>query len=312
MDHDRCSELLAPFVRGELEAALASDVEAHLLICPDCSQEHKGLQALGQGEVPSLTELERARLRRVVLSEAVPMPNESAPVVTTAPGDARRARLFQLLGTAAVLALIGGFAYLGLSGGMGGRDGGDAADTATGGSELEASEEAFQDSDAPQKRGKASGTAGGASGSADTTMEARPPAPSPTFRSDLGPVDEKYLNKLGRSGLPLVIFSRAYSTDDVAERQASFIEELAGQAPTARGNDIRTCAAEITGQFPNSLLAYAALAEFEDRGDILVLAFAWTDEDTGPLAQSMVWAWSIGDCDGIPVHYSKNVIRPQR
>jgi hypothetical protein len=108
------------------------------------------------------------------------------------------------------------------------------------------------------------------------------------------------------------VFSRSFAAGDVTEHQTSFVEEVAAQAPTARGEDIRTCAGAVTGQFPNSLLAYAALGEFENRGDILVLAFAWTDEENGPLDQSMVWAWAIGDCDGIPVHYSKNIIRPQR
>ena len=313
IDHDRCSELLAPFVHGELDAEVASQVEAHLETCSDCAQERVGLAALMADEVPPLTELERARLRRVVLSEAVPLPDEGTQVVQT-PGPGRGARWYQVLGAAAAVAVIGGFAYLGLGGGTAG-DSGSSAETA-GGSDGAGAE--VEDSDAPNAGGSlsqksAADQATGTTGGAPATMEAQvPAAPSPTFEADLGPVDEKRLNKLGRSGLPLVIFSRAYTTDDVAEKQAAFIEEVAAQAPTARGEDIRTCASQISAQFPNSLLAYAAFAEFEDRGDILVLAFAWTDEESGPLSQSMVWAWSIGDCDGIPVHYSKNVIRPRR
>ena len=318
IDHERCSELLAPFVHGELDDELASQVQSHLRGCADCSEEHVALLALTAGEVSPLTELERARLRREVLSEAVPMPEgdlAATPVAT--PG--RGARLYQVLGTAAVLALIGGFAYLGLSGGMGGTDSDDAASSTAGraGGGDAAEEEARRATEAIQDgpetfrtRGKASDTSGAAAG---TALEAQAPgAPSPTFEADLGPVDEKRLNKLGRSGLPLVVFSRAYTVDDVSEHQLAFIEEVAAQAPTARGEDIRACAGRLSEEFPNSLLAYAALAEFENRGDILVLAFAWTDEGSGPLAQSMVWAWSIGDCDGIPVHYSKNVIRPRR
>ena len=314
IDHERCSELLAPFVHRELDAEAASQVEAHLETCSDCSQERVGLQTLVAGEVTPLTELERARLRRVVLSEAVPLPDEGGQVVQS-PGPGRGARWYQVLGAAAALALIGGFAYLGLGNSMGGQDTGSSGESvaADDGRGAEA-----EDSDAPNaggslKQGDAADEATGTTGGAPATMEAQVPvAPSPTFEADLGPVDEKRLNKLGRSGLPLVIFSRAYTTDDVADKQVAFIEEVAAQAPTARGEDIRACAGEISAQFPNSLLAYAAFAEFEDRGDILVLAFAWTDEESGPLSQSMVWAWGIGDCDGIPVHYSKNVIRPRR
>ena len=312
IDHERCSELLAPFVHGELDAELASQVEAHLASCSDCSQERAGLEALVTDEVPPLTELERARLRRIVLSEAVPLPDEGAQVTQAAAPTSGGRRWFKVLGAAAALAAIGGFAYLGLGQGMGGQDtetSGDSFAGAESGGGGEGETESLNDGGSLKQRSAADQPAGSAEGA--TSLEAAAP-PSPTFEADLGKVDAKRLNKLGRSGLPLVIFSRSYTTDNVAENQAAFIEEVAAQAPTARGDDIRACAGAVSEQFPNSLLAYAAFAEFTDRGDILVLAFAWTDKESGPMSQSMVWAWSIGDCDGIPVHYSKNVIRPRR
>jgi len=314
IDHERCSELLGPFVHGELGGGAAAEVEAHLANCAECSRESVALDVLTRGESPTLTELERARLRRVVLSEAVPMPDEDHTTVAPAPERQTGARLFQLLGAAAAVAVIGGFAYLGLGGGMGGEDGGAGGDTSTSAGRSEADEESAESLEDSAGGGTfdQSGKDSGAAGTTGQTLEAQArAAPAPTFEADLGLVDEKRLTKLGRSGPPLVIFSRAYSTTDVGERQGAFIEEVAAQAPTSRGDDIRECAATISAEFPRSLLAYAALAEFEDRGDILVLAFAWTDEDAGPLDQSMVWAWSIGDCDGIPVYYSKNVIRPR-
>jgi hypothetical protein len=238
------------------------------------------------------------------------MPDEDQPTIAPVRERQTGARLYQLLGAAAALAVIGGFAYLGLGGGMGGADSGaDDTSAAVGGDSGEQESAETFDNDGAGRSARQTGKTSDAAGS--TALGAEPPAPSPTFEADLGLVDEKRLTKLGRSGLPLVIFSRAYSTTDVDERQSAFIGELAEQAPTSRGDDIRECAATITAEFPRSLLAYAALAEFKGRGDILVLAFAWTDEETGPLDQSMVWAWSIGDCDGIPVHYSKNVIRPR-
>ncbi len=148
--------------------------------------------------------------------------------------------------------------------------------------------------------------------SAADSAEAFAAPPSPTFRRSLGTVDEQRLTRIGKRGLPLVIFSRAYTTADVPTLRDRFVEELAGQAPVARRQDIRDCTALVTTQFPSSLPAYAALGELRGRGDIVVVAFAWTNEAEGPLDQAMVWAWSVGDCDGIPVHYSTNVIEPRR
>lgn len=308
IDHDRCSELLAAFVQGKLDAGLASGVEAHLQGCPRCSQERAGLTALLRRDaLPALSELERARLRRVVLSEAVPLPDEQT--TETLSDSAPGARLYRILGTAAVLFLIGGFAYLGLGGGMGGEDSGSG-----GGVSSTSRDPGATDEDrlvpAQEARPLEQGSSSAEAGTADT-LKGRAPAPSPTFVADLGPVDEKRLNRLGRSALPLVVFSRAYTTADVDRRQIRFIEKVASQAPPARAADIRACAGAVSDRSRNSLLAYGALAEFDKR-DILVLAFAWTDEKSGPLGQSMVWAWRIGDCDGIPAHYSKNVIRPRR
>lgn len=309
IDHERCSELLAPFVRGELAAEEIAEVEAHLQNCSDCSEERDAVAALNRGRVPLLAELERARLRRVVLSEAVPLPEEGEPAATALPGPSRGVRLYRVLGAAALLAVIGGFAYLGLGGMSGGDDGAETASTGDAGGADSDRPAPLQNEAEARRQDSSAGTGGAASEALDTKAAL---APSPTFEPDLGLVDEKRLNKLGRSGLPLVVFSRSYTTGDVPEHQTEFVEEVAAQAPRARGDDIRACSAPLSRQFPHSLLAYGALAEFEDRGDILVLAYAWTDEDSGPLEQSMVWAWSIGDCDGIPVHYSKSVIRPQR
>ncbi len=85
MDHDTVSELLDRYVRGELAREQADEVGAHLTDCADCSSELIALQALGAGAVPApLTELERAGLRRAVLSQAVPLPE---PGVVAAPAS---------------------------------------------------------------------------------------------------------------------------------------------------------------------------------------------------------------------------------
>lgn len=302
MDHDRCSELLGAYVRGELDASERDPVDAHLATCAECRAERAGLVALlGSGDTDPLTEMERARLRRAVL--AAGQPDEVTPVAETPPSwaEARGNRLLQVLGTAALLVMIGGFIYAtGLTGGgMGGMDsaedgsggGGDEAPAATSDEALEA------EAGGGTSRSSAQDLAGG---------------PRPTFRRSLGEITGRRLNQLGREGLPLVMFSRAYGVEDVSGLQADFRDELAAAADP-HSDTVRECSDLVTEAFPASLPAYGALAELDklDGDEILVLAFAWTDQPSGPLDQSMVWGWPLGNCDQ-PVEYFKNVIRPQR
>jgi hypothetical protein len=301
MDHQRCSELLSAFARGELGDVERAAVEEHLRTCEECRGELAAVEALSAETHARLSELERARLRRVVMEEAVPLPDE--PRAVAAP---RRARTFQLLGTAALLAVVGGFAYLGLGGaGSNGLSGADSGGEATGVEE-----------GGGRVRGQASDAAGGASeaatmGKDGLTMDAEA-VPGPTFDPEAGDLTTEKLDRLGRNGLSLVSFSRSFTVADVPAYQEAYVEDVAALAPAARGRDIADCSAPVFEEFPNSLLAYAGLGDYEDRGNVIALAFAWTDRERGPLDRSMVWAWSIGDCDGVPVHYSTSRIRPRR
>lgn len=307
MTHERCSELLADHVHGRLGAEDSRAVSAHLETCEACATERRALVALaGPGPEP-LTEIERARMRRVVLDEAVPMPEATSVVV---PGPDRRARLLPLLGAAAVVVIAAVFAFSGL-GNLGGSDDGvggiDSAEDSTGGDQDDgdagaAQEEAFESGAEALDAADAGGT---------STRSKAPPAPQ--FEASLGDLDPKRLNNLGRHGLPLIVFSRSYTTSDVTGVRDDLIEQLAGQAPDARADQIRECSATITSEFPTALPVYAAVGTFADGPDreVLVLAFVWTDETDGPLDQSMVWAWPLGTCDSI-AHYSKNVIEPKR
>ncbi|MDP9067688.1 MAG: zf-HC2 domain-containing protein [Actinomycetota bacterium] len=299
-EHERCSHLLRGFVNGDLADDDRLWVEEHLGTCATCAQELAALRAVvPEPDAPQLSELERVGLRRAVLNQAVPVPaaGADAPAAGTRSGS----RLWSLLGAAALVAVIGTFAYLGFGGMSGGDD--QAGITSTGGG---ADSDAVEEARPRRGRGASEAVMGTSSEAGAATG-----APSPTFRASLGEVDPERLNKLGEQGLPLVVFSRAYTVDDVPRLQGEFIESLAERAPDARGDDIRECAGLVTTQFPNALPAYAALAEYRNRGDILVLAFAWSDQEQGPLDQSMVWAWAVDDCAGIPVHYSKNVIQPR-
>lgn len=304
MTHERCSELLADHVHGRLGAEDERAVSAHLDTCRECTAEHGALVALsGPGPEP-LTDLERARMRRVVLDEAVPIPDEVASV---APSRDRRARVFPLLGAAALIVIAAVFAYGGL-GGLGGsdEDGGamDAAESGgEGGDDSGASMEEQTTSSQAEVLDGAEG--GGAAGRGTA-------APAPQFKASLGPVDSKKLNNLGRHGLPLVVFSRSYSVADVPALREDLVEQLAEQAPGARADQIRECSGTITSEFATALPVYSAIGTFADGPDreVLILAFVWTDESDGPLDQSMVWAWPLGSCDSI-AHYSKNVIQPK-
>lgn len=299
-DHERCSELLRDHVQGRLGAPEESWVADHLAGCSDCRAEEAALRAVTRAEVAPLTEVERARLRRSVLAVAPASAAEVAPSTRSARGG----RMLQLLGAAALLVMIGGFLYTtGLSGGDDGGFAGSGADSAESGEAPAAG-----DSRAVQESGE--GASRSAGGSAETLDAAA--LPQPTFRRSLGEVTGRRLNILGRQGLPLVVFSRAYRAEQVPELQTEFRDQLAAAAGPL-GDSVRECSDLVTQAFPNALPAYGALATLEKLGDdeVLVLAFAWTDQPSGPLDQSMVWAWPADNCDQ-PVEYYKNVIEPRR
>lgn len=304
-EHERCSELLDQHVAGTLAPAERSWVDEHLASCIECRTELAAVQALqGLGSPDPLTELERARMRREVLERAVPLPAE--PDASRAIAPPSGGRWYQVLGAAALVAVIGTFAYLGLGNpGGGDEDAGGDSTAATGGGESGGGGGSV-DTLEMEQGAEAQDSAG-----APAAGSAKAAPPEPAYRADMGSVDRARMNRLGRRGLSLVLFSRFYSAEDVPGLQSEFVDRLAARAPDARGQDIRDCAALVTSEFENSLPAFAGFGEYPDRGDILILGFAWTDGSSGPLDKSMVWAWSIDGCDVTPVHYSTNVIRPK-
>lgn len=296
-DHERCSELLPRQVRGELDAQEQRWVEDHLAGCSDCRAEATALAALLTGDIDPLSEIERARLRRGVLTDVQDTGVETIPVTAEGP---RGTRAFQLLGAAALVLIAAVFMFS--SGLLGGGDSG--LDESAGG-DAGVSREApagVPDAEARDADG----------GGASTAMEAGASLPEPTFRRSLGSITGKRLQKLSRTSLPLVVFSGAYSAEQVPELQTEF-RDLLAEAAGAKAEVVRECSDLVTSAFPNSLPAYGALATLEKLNgrEVLVLAFAWTDASSGPLDQSMVWAWPSDNCDQ-PVEYYKNVIQPER
>ena len=296
--HERCSELLAQHVRGELSADERSWVEDHLAACADCRAEQAGLKTLLAGELDPLTEMERARLRRAVLGSVQNTPVQAGPATATSTSGGR---LYQLLGAAALVVIAAVFMFsTGLLGG------GDSGLDESAGGDAGLSREA--EAPATVEDAEAFDAESGG-GSAASSMAA---APEPTFKRSLGSITGKRLQKLGREGLPLVIFSRAYSAEQVPDLQTQFRDRLA-DAAGPKSDVVRQCSDLVTSAFPNSLPAYGALATLEKLNgrEVLVLAFAWTDRSSGPLDQSMVWAWPSDNCDQ-PVEYFKNVIQPEQ
>lgn len=313
-EHERCSEALAGYLRGDLSQTETAWVEAHLAACDECSQELVALRALEGPEAPALTELERARLRRVVLTEAVPLPDARA----RGQAPSRGARLYRYLGAAALLAAIGGFVYMGLNGTVGGdeaatgptaeveADAGSEPEGAGGGDGAQSGFRRDQTVDEESDAGPVSRTA------KDTLAGVANAAPQPTFKEWWGNVDQRRLNKLAREGLPLVVFSRAFNATEAPELRDEFLQQMAKVAPGARARQLVECTDVVAGQFPTVVPAFAAvgnLTEGPDR-EILLVAYAWTEESQGPLDKSMVWAWPLSDCSSI-AHYSTNEIEPR-
>jgi hypothetical protein len=274
MDHDRCSELIAPFVRGELLGREAAEVRQHLDGCDLCSAEERAVRALLAPETEtSMSEIERVRLHRR-LEDAVEA--EPGGRVQARAGGARMAAWGA---AAAVLALLGGFLYVGLSDG-----GNDDLGFAGGGDAQEAGEPALDDS------------AGGGV------------APEPTFIDRLDRLTDRELEATGRRGSVANQFASAYRVDDVVENQSSAVASLAGQAPEALREQIHRCTEVVFEGQPQSLPASGRRGTYQGR-TVLVLTFAWSDEPAGPLDRFMVWAWPEGGSCDTPIAYRFGTIK---
>jgi hypothetical protein len=282
LTHERCSELLADFAAGRLDAEELARVEAHLAGCPDCSDELRAVMALRAADEP-LTEIERRRLRSGVsaaLGDVIAPPK---------PASRAGARLAAALGAAALLA-IAGVAVVSL---QGGDDAGEG--TAT-------SQEAGN-----ALRDRGAEAEGGAGGGAD---QAAGPMPRPSYDEDAGRLSSKKLSNIGKRGPALRAFT-TFSTADAAELKDEYVSDLADQAETPVDGLILNCAEKVYEAQPYAALpAYAARGRLEGR-EALVLGFAWTDRPSGRLDQFMLWTWPESSCDQ-PIDYRAGQIAPGR
>jgi hypothetical protein len=282
IDHDRCSELITPFVRGELTGRAAAEVSEHLDGCAACSAEERGVRALLDADTePSMSELERVRLHRR-LDDAVAA--ESGREVQAARPRGAGARVAAWGAAAAVMMAVGGFLYLGLSGG-GGSDDLNAAQRGGGGAGAEGTDEAAENEFAQDRV-----------------------APEPTFIDRLDRLTDRDLEATGGRGTATRQFANAYRVDDIDETRSNSVATLAGQAPVALREQIRRCAEVVFEGQPQSLPASGRRGTYRGR-TVLVLTFAWSDDPAGPLDRFMVWVWPEGgSCDN-PVAYRFGTIK---
>jgi hypothetical protein len=275
ISHERCSELLGPYARGELAGDDASSVERHLEGCDACRSERAGLTVLLSLPGTELTVTEREHLRRSVGSGLENAPGTS--VIRPSPRN-WRARLAPALGAAALVGAIAGGAYYVAAGG-------GAPEANTGADAGEARPETSVEQ-------KVLDTSGGG-GSAPVLT------PVPDFSIVRDPFTSAELTRLGRSALPMVLFSRAYTGRDASRRREGFLNQLAGRASDAAGSRyaslVKECAHSILQNDTPKLPAFGAMGRLH-HDQVMVLGFAWAKDSSEHLNQFDVWAWPRDSC----------------
>lgn len=305
MTHDRCSELLAGYVRGELPRDLADEVATHLGECADCRAEERAIVAMagppgavveGPAEAPvEMDDVERARLHRGLAQELY-SGRANADVVgapSTAPRWARW--VAPVAAAAAVLAGIAVVTNLG---------GGSDDETAQLSAEAEvdagggADTGGTADAAAPAAEGGAKGGGGGKSRALGATAEQGQAiefsaAAAPEFDPRAGTLTNEDLSEIGRSGELFRSFVDAYGPSDAGALYDKNLARLVDAAGDARG-EVEACAATVPRD-DSTIPVYGALAEYDGR-DALVLGFVTSDPGSSELDRYVMWVWERGDC----------------
>ena len=317
LDHDRCSELLAAYVRGELTERDRSWVSSHLSSCAECSAELVALEHLTGLPDARLNDIEKGTLHRR-LDEATAVERELDAPRTTPPPVPIRGRVAQWLGAAALIALVAvGITVVG--NGMGGSDDSETAGETSGGDEdaggTEPEGDLFQAPESQPRARAQKDTAGGGGGSEAAGDSSR----SSDLSARIGPrlypgsqtFDEDSIVRWGASNLELVLFAEAYDTSDAGEIQDRYLNDLVravGQRRSkAEAETLRECSSPVIDERDSSVPAYAAYGRYE-KDPAVVVGFAWS-RDGGPLNRYMLWVWPAGRCDAV-LDYREGRIRP--
>jgi hypothetical protein len=293
MTHDRCSELLGPYVRGELPPDDAAEVRAHLDGCDDCRLEERAIAALVE-ETPLLDDVERARLHRALTQELGTAPANADVAAPVAGAPTWTRWIGPAAGAAAAVAALAFFALGGLTGG--------SDDTAEGGSgQLRVG--------APAREEDTFEGAGGAGGgSAADAVEAAEPEPQrgeletaalggrstdPVFDRDAESLDADHLADTGRAGDPFTSFASTYSVEEGEGLRDEQLARLA-RAAGAAAPDVRACARTMPDD-PTVVAVYGATGDYGGR-DALVLGFV-TTESGERFDRYLMWVWARGECE---------------
>lgn len=297
MTHDRCSELLPGYVRGELTRALAEEVRAHLGSCEDCRAEERAVATLAAVVAPDpgpLQELERARMHRGLAQELFTS-RANADVA----GAAGRRWSRWVVPAAAAAAVLAAVAVTTLGGGAG-----DSDSTAVhsslrandgdgdGGDAVHDSTEAGSGKEEAETQRALSGVSSEADAAAGAAFVA-PGQPEPRFDRDAGALTPADLSEIGRGKL-FRSFAAAYRPDDGAGLYDGFLDALGRDAPELRA-EIDECAATLP-QDGTLIPAYATTGEYDGR-DALVLGFVTSDPGSRKLDRYLMWVWARGECD---------------
>ncbi|HWL64863.1 MAG TPA: zf-HC2 domain-containing protein [Actinomycetota bacterium] len=157
--------------------------------------------------------------------------------------------------------------------------------------------------------GRDSGGSGAGEGAAKTGGDERRDRdfysqdPRPFYVRRPGRISDSTLVRIGSYGLPLVDFTR-FTAADAFDRQVAHLSQLANAAESPeRAEQIADCGTAVLARPEPILPALATFGRYRGR-TTLVLAFAWTDSEDGPLDRFMVWTWNEGSCDEVPGYHA--------
>ncbi|HYP22528.1 MAG TPA: hypothetical protein VEV43_03055 [Actinomycetota bacterium] len=300
MTHDRCSELLRGYARGELPDDVSDEVRAHLATGGDCRAEERAVAALAVTDgvdARPLDDVERARLQRGLAQELFTA-RANADVAGAAAPERRWARWIAPAATAA--AVLAGVLVMTLGGGAD-----DAAETALqpfsrageGGADAGGADDSAAQSQAggqvEDKRGRRRGLTA-ATGQASTESDfAGPEQPAPVFDPDGGTITTSELSEIGRGRL-FRSFADSYRPEDGPGLYDRFLEQLTTDA-VALGPQIEACAATLP-QDGSLIPTYATVGEYDGRR-ALVVGFVTGDPGSRTLDRYLMWVWEIDVCE---------------
>ncbi len=296
LTHERCSELLADYLAGELDPEQHRLVEDHLELCAQCSAERAGLGALGT-KSEGLTGDERVALRAAVLGSTMTeepaerrLDDETDAIVV--PLGGRGSRASKYLGIAAMLAILAVGSLFVLRGGGLGVTGSD------------------DESDAGSAAGVAEDSEGGEGEALRNSGQESSPYSSNwrtglSFQSDRGAISTDDLDRLGRrnsvsvrSGAQAADTAEPEPSEKLLAKQApeNQLERLAARAPDELAPDVSECGRTALDELDRSGLATYATTATLGGTDVVVLGFVTGDRTPDRYA---VFAFPLGDCTTI-------------